>query len=124
MKQDGFEIKMIEVAPSAEPVLGVAAGGVLTIGNEPDEYFFGAIGPDRILLRPFSGRGCSLLLTRKRRSLSESDDRHGRDRADGQADAAAHRLDDRSRRALVYDPDHLLTSTFYRKYATQLAPPR
>jgi len=60
---------MMKAGSSTEKLLpGVAAGGVLTMGEgdfDPDQYIFGAIEPAKILLKPFSGRGCGFLLTRK-----------------------------------------------------------
>jgi hypothetical protein len=69
LKQTGFEIDLrLTAAPTDRLLSGVAAGGVLTAGVgdfNPDEYVFGPIGPAKILLQTFSGRGCGILLTRK-----------------------------------------------------------
>ena len=69
LKQDGFEIKMMKAGSATETLLpGVAAGSVLTLGEgdfDPDQYVFGTIGPATILLKPFSGQGCGIVLTRK-----------------------------------------------------------
>lgn len=69
LKQDGFEIKMMKAGSLTDKLLsGVVADRVLTMGDgdfDPDQYVFGAIGPASILLKPFSGQGCGISLTRK-----------------------------------------------------------